>query len=49
MLSQSPPCLRKYQDNLNAGLKFQQREMPRDEVLNRILEQVKLKKRLTAQ
>lgn len=47
MLSQSPAMFEgSIRDNLNAGVRFQERELPSDEVLNRILEQVKLKKPL---
>lgn len=47
MLSQSPAMFEgSIRENLNAGLRFQERELPSDEVLNRILEQVKLKKPL---
>jgi len=47
MLSQSPAMFEgSIRDNLNAGLRFQERELPSDEVLNRILELVKLKKPL---
>lgn len=45
MLSQSPAMFEgTIRDNLNAGLRFQGRELPGDEVLNRVLERVKLKK-----
>lgn len=47
MLSQSPAMFEgSIRDNLNAGLRFQERELPSDETLYQILEQVKLKKSL---
>ncbi|MDK2984763.1 MAG: UDP-glucose/iron transport system ATP-binding protein [Clostridia bacterium] len=47
MLSQSPAMFEgSIRDNLNAGLRFQERELPGDETLYQILEQVKLKKSL---
>jgi len=47
MLSQSPAMFEgSIRDNLNAGLIFQERELPGDEVLRRILQQVKLNKPL---
>lgn len=47
MLSQSPAMFEgSIRDNLIAGLRFQQREIPSDEVLYQVLEQVKLKKSL---
>ncbi|AFM40863.1 ATPase and permease component of ABC-type transporter involved in cytochrome bd biosynthesis [Desulfosporosinus acidiphilus SJ4] len=47
MLSQNPAIFAgSIRDNLNAGLKFQERELPSDGVLNHILEQVKLNKSL---
>ncbi|MDR3491580.1 MAG: ATP-binding cassette domain-containing protein [Gammaproteobacteria bacterium] len=47
MLSQSPSIFEgSIRDNLNVGLRFQERELPSDEALNHILEQVKLNKLL---
>ncbi|WP_088225490.1 ABC transporter ATP-binding protein [Desulfosporosinus sp. FKB] len=47
MLSQSPAIFEgSIRDNLNAGLRFQERELPSDKELNHILEQVKLSKSL---
>lgn len=47
MLSQSPAIFEgTIRDNLVAGLRFQQREIPSDEALYQVLEQIKLKKPL---
>ncbi|KLU63632.1 sulfate/thiosulfate import ATP-binding protein CysA [Desulfosporosinus acididurans] len=49
MLSQSPAIFDgSIRDNLNVGLRFQERELARDKDLNHILEQVKLNKPLEA-
>lgn len=47
MLSQTPAMFEgNIRDNLNIALKFQERELPDDEILYSILEQLKLKKPL---
>ncbi|MGC7871953.1 ABC transporter ATP-binding protein [Desulfosporosinus sp. SYSU MS00001] len=47
MLSQIPAIFEgSIRDNLNVGLRFQERELPSDKELNHILEQVKLSKSL---